>query len=221
MLAAAASGSAHEGNWLIADVQSAGRGRMGRAWMSPPGNLYASGLVTLRPDDPAAPTLAFVAALAAYDALSPLIPHGGLVLKWPNDLLAGGAKIAGILLERASDAVVIGIGINLAHHPQNLERPVTSLAALGIAPPAPPAFLERLADIFAQWLARWRIEGLAPTRAAWLERAHPIGTALSAALPDGSRVDGLFDGLTSDCALQLRLPDGAIRAIHAGDVFLI
>ena len=137
-------------------------------------------------------------------------------IKWPNDLLVRGAKLSGILLERAVDAVVIGVGVNLAHHPQKLDRPATSLAELTGAAPDPDAFTETLADSFARWLERWRMEGLAPIRARWLAAAHPLGTALSTAAGDG-----LFEGLDETGALRLRLADGTVRVIHAGDVFLL
>lgn len=218
MLGLARSGVA-EGLWLRAERQSSGRGRQGRAWVSPVGNLSASTLVRLRATDPQAATLALVAAVALEEAVSVYLPARG-ALKWPNDLLIDGAKVSGILLERADDAVVIGIGVNLAHHPEGLERPTTSLAAQGVTPD-PAEFLETLAECFGRWLSRWRGEGIAPVRARWLERAHPIGTALTAALPDGSAVDGLFQGLDADGALILRLADGTARVIHAADVFLI
>lgn len=241
-----ASAGASEGSWLRAERQTSGKGRQGRAWDSPPGNLYASTLVRLRPADPPAATLALVAAVALEEAvrvfLLPLHPSeswglsatqhapkakdpsfrsgDGLVIKWPNDLLLDGAKLSGILLERAGEAVVIGIGVNLAHHPDLADRPTTSLAAHATAP-APPAFLEVLAETFARWLARWRSEGLDPVRLRWLDRAHAPGTALIARLPHGDAIEGLFDGLTADGALILRLASGARRVIHAGDVFLI
>lgn len=218
MLARVAQGAA-EGEWLRAGRQTAGRGRQGRGWESPPGNLFASTLVRLRPSDPQAATLALVAAVALDEAVSVFLPSGGM-LKWPNDLLIGGAKLSGILLERSGDTVVIGFGVNLAHHPDNLDRPVTSLAAHAPAP-EPQVFLETLAETFARWLSRWRSEGLDPVRERWLARAHRPGTALTARLADGSNVDGLFDGLDSDGALILRLADGTARVIHAGDVFLI
>lgn len=187
--------------------------------MSEAGNFYGSTLVRLRPADPPPPTLALVAGVAVEEAVA---AHGGtaLALKWPNDLLLDGAKIAGILLERAGDAVVIGCGVNLAHHPSLAERPTTSLADHG-ATVDPAVFAETLAESFARWLARWRGEGLAPIRQRWLERAHPVGTALTARLPDGTSVDGLFDGLDSQGALILRLADGGRHVMHAGDVFLI
>jgi len=142
-------------------------------------------------------------------------------LKWPNDLLIGGAKLAGILLEGTGETVVVGIGVNLAHHPEGLDRPVTSLAAQGLEAPDPALFLEDLAAAFQRWLERWRNENFASVRTAWLARAHPKGTALTANLPDGESIDGLFDGLDADGALILRLADGTARVIHAGDVFLI
>ena len=260
MLALARSGAA-EGLWLRAERQTGGRGRQGRAWDSPGGNLYASTLVRLRATDPSAATLALVAGVAVeecvglwHSAWSNFPRHPGHVpgsssgpsdrlnsearradqpwtpeqvrgdvgpsLKWPNDLLIDGAKLAGILLERADDAVVVGVGVNLAHHPDLADRPATSLAEHGVDVSA-AAFLDTLAEAFARWLSRWRGEGLAPVRARWLERAHPPGTALIARLPDGSAIDGLFEGLDTDGALILRLAGGERRVIHAGDVFLL
>jgi BirA family transcriptional regulator, biotin operon repressor / biotin---[acetyl-CoA-carboxylase] ligase len=209
-----------EGAWLRAEQQTGGRGRMGRGWASPPGNLYASTIVRLQPHDPAAPTLALVAAVALVDVVRAYAPCVAVVIKWPNDLLIGGAKLAGILLERAGDAVVVGIGVNLSHHPEGLDRPSTDLAAQGHQVD-PAAFTQDLAAGFARWVARWRSEGIAPVRVAWLSAAHPLDTALVANLGDGDTVEGLFDGLTEDGALRLRLADGAVRVIHAGDVFLI
>lgn len=219
MLALAASDAA-EGLWLRAVRQSGGRGRQGRAWQSPAGNFYGSTLVRLRSGDPAAATLALVAAVALADAVRVHAPTPALSIKWPNDLLLGGAKLAGILLERTGDVVVVGAGVNLAHHPVDLDRPVTSLAAHGPAP-EPGVFAQTLAECFARWLGRWRGEGLGVIRDAWTARAHPPGTALVASLPDGERVEGLFERLDAAGALILRLADGRVRAIHAGDIFLI
>ena len=220
-LAALARSGAAEGLWLRAERQTGGRGRQGRAWYSPEGNLYASTLVRLLPGDPPAPTLALVAAVALHAVAGLFAPEAALTIKWPNDLLAGGAKLSGILLERVEDAVIVGFGVNLAHHPEDLERPATSLAALAGAAPEPAAFAEALADVFARWLGRGRAEGIGPIRAAWLAAAHPIGTALAAASGDGATIHGLFDGLDAQGALRLRLADGATHVIHAGDVFLI
>lgn len=207
-----------EGLWLRAERQTAGRGRQGRAWTSPAGNLYASTLVRLRSSDPPAATLALVAAVALHEAVG--VFGVAAQLKWPNDLLIAGAKLSGILLERSDDAVVIGIGVNLSHHPDLPDRPTTSLAAHD-AQVAPDAFLDVLAEAFARRLTRWRGEGIAAIRAAWLAAAHPAGTALSVRLPDGSAYDGLFDGLDPDGALILRLASGQRHVIHAADVFLL
>jgi len=142
-------------------------------------------------------------------------------VKWPNDLLLSGMKLAGILLERIGEVVVLGFGVNLASHPPDLERPATSLPATDIAPPTPGAFAEELAEAFAGWLARWRGEGLAVICEAWLARAHPVGMALVARLGNGEEVAGAFDGLAEDGALRLRLVDGTLRTIHAADVFTL
>jgi BirA family biotin operon repressor/biotin-[acetyl-CoA-carboxylase] ligase len=219
MVALAKAGAA-EGDWLRADRQAAGRGRQGRDWISPPGNLYASTLVRLRPGDPGAATLALMTAVALDEAVRTFLDDCRLTLKWPNDLLLDGAKLSGILLERVDEAVVIGIGVNLAHHPDLPDRPTTSLAAHDVVV-EPATFLDVLAEAVARWLSRWRGEGLAPVRARWLARAHPAGTALAARLPDGSAIDGLFDGLDADGALVLRLASGERHVIHAADVFLL
>ncbi|MEO5493475.1 MAG: biotin--[acetyl-CoA-carboxylase] ligase [Sphingomonas sp.] len=218
MIALAASGL-EEGVWLRADRQTSGRGRQGRAWVSPTGNLYVSTLVRIRPSDPPAATLALVAAVAIEEAVGAYLP-GAARIKWPNDLLIDGAKWSGILLERAGAAVVIGFGANMAHHPTDTDRVATSLAAHGIAVD-PADFIETLAEAFARWVERWRGEGIDVVRRRWVERAHPAGTPLTARLPDRSTIDGLFDGLDAEGALILRLADGTRRVIHAGDVFLL
>lgn len=215
-----ARAGAEEGLWLRAERQTGGRGRQGRRWASPAGNLHASTLVRIRSGDPPPATLALVAAVAVAETVGAYLAVDAAQLKWPNDLLLDGAKLSGILLERADAAVVVGIGVNLAHHPHDTDRRATSLAAHGVTPD-PADFAETLAAAFARWLGVWRGQGLAPVRARWLERAHPAGTALSARLPDGSAIDGLFGGLDGDGALILRLADDTSRVIHAGDVFLI
>lgn len=213
----------NEGFWLRADRQSFGRGRQGRAWESASGNLFASSLVRVRANDPAASSLALVTSLALYDAVHAFLDKEKremLSLKWPNDLLLHGAKLSGILLEREDDAIVVGIGVNLAHHPEGLDRPVTSLAAHGL-PPAPDIFLRELADHFARWVGLWRESGLSRIRTEWLAKAHTVGTELSVHDPSGERLNGVFDGMTEDGALRLRLADGSVHVMHAGDVFLI
>lgn len=220
MIALAREG-ASEGLWLRAERQSGGRGRQGREWLSVEGNLYASTLVRLQHGDPPAATLALAAAVALHEVASAYAPDAAIQIKWPNDLLAGGAKLSGILLERLDDAVVIGFGVNLAGHPEDLERPCASLRALTGSAPDARSFLEELAASFARWLSRWRQEGLAPVRSAWLAAAHPPGTALSTSTASDAWVEGLFDGLDQSGALRLRLADGTSHVVHAGDVFLI
>lgn len=193
---------------------------MGRDWQSPSGNLYASSIVRLRPADPQPATLALVAAVALRETLTGVAPATDFTIKWPNDVLAGGAKISGILLERAGDAVIIGFGVNLASHPASLDRPTISIAGLGFGPPDPGVFCARLAEAFAHWLGIWRVDA-GDVMAAWEAAAHPRGTSLAVALGDGEHVDGRYDGLTPGGSLRLRLADGSIRAIHAGDVFLL
>ncbi len=221
LLLRAAQG-APEGLWLRADAQDGGRGRLGRSWESPKGNLFASTIVRLRDTDPSPAGLAFVTAVAAYDAVRHMAPQVDIRLKWPNDILAhDGSKLCGILLERAADAVVVGIGLNLVWHPHNLDRKVSDLFTLGAAPPDAQTAVEVVAEAFARYLNVWRLSGLGTIVRHWDAHAHPRGTALSAKLPDGEEVNGLYTGLDDDGALRLRLADGSIRAIHAADVFLI
>ena len=112
--------SAAEGDWLVSLDQTAGRGRQGRAWLSLPGNFYGSTLVTLRSGDPAPQTLSLAAGLALIEGIDVTVPGQPLLLKWPNDLMLGGKKLAGILLERSGDRVAVGFGVNLAAAPQLL-----------------------------------------------------------------------------------------------------
>jgi BirA family transcriptional regulator, biotin operon repressor / biotin---[acetyl-CoA-carboxylase] ligase len=195
---------------------------MGRDWESPTGNVYVSTIVRLKPADPPAPILAFLAAVAVQQTLALVAPGIAFQIKWPNDILSiDGAKISGMLLERSGDAVIVGIGVNLASHPEGLPRPVTSLAALGVVPPAPQIFVERLAAQFAALIDQWRLLGVGSILSLWRQYAHPVDTALSVHLPDGESLQGHYDALGDDGAMKLRLADGAIRAIHAADVFLV
>jgi BirA family transcriptional regulator, biotin operon repressor / biotin---[acetyl-CoA-carboxylase] ligase len=218
MLALVEQGIA-EGSWLRAGRQTGGRGRMGRAWESPAGNLYASTLVRIGPNDPPAHSLALVTANAVHALLAPLCA-GQARIKWPNDILVDGAKIAGILLERVNDAIVIGVGINVVGHPTGLDRPVTSLAAQRALDVEAGPMLERLAQLFAHWLAIWRAQGLDPVLNHWLLNAHPKGTPMRVVQSDGTQVEGVFETLDAQGMLILRLANGGSRAIHAGDIIL-
>jgi len=209
-----------EGYWLIADRQSAGRGRQGRRWLDAPGNLMGSTVVAIGAGDPAPSTLSFVAALAVYEAV---VLHLGnpraLQLKWPNDLLLGREKLSGILLERIGSAAVIGIGVNLAVAPNLADREASHIGGVGPAP-ARDAFAGDLAASFDRELVRWRQFGTESLLERWLAVGHPLGSPLSVHGSDGARVSGSFDGLEPDGALRLRLADGTCRVIHAGDVVL-
>lgn len=207
-----------DGQWVRADRQTAGRGRRARAWVSEPGNLYASMLARPRAGEGPAPQLSFVAAVALHDALSGWVAPERLTIKWPNDLLLGGVKCAGILLEGEGADTIIGIGVNLAHHPEGTERPATSLAAAGLGPPTPAAFLDRLAARFAHWRAEWGQWGFPAIRSVWLSRAANVGGRVEARL-GVQTLAGRFEDLAEDGALLLRLPDGRLRPIHAGEVF--
>lgn len=204
--------------------QTAGRGRQGKAWISPPGNVYAS--ILLRPGCPAARAaeLVFVAGVAACDALKPLLPDEAPPrCKWPNDLMIRGRKAAGILAEASIDAagicefVVLGIGINVAHYPPDTTWPATSLAANGAGPAAAEDVIERLIAAWDEWHKLWRAEGFVPVRAAWLERAFALGQTIQLSQDRGAR-RGRFLGLDASGALVLETIAGKRETHHFGDV---
>ena len=215
---------APEGLLVWARAQNAGRGRRGRSWVSPPGNVYSS--LLLRPGCPAgeAAQASFVAALAVADTATALLPPGPEVrCKWPNDVLVGGRKVAGILLESHSrmngmvDWLIVGVGINLAHCPDATRLPATALALEG-AVATVEEVLQTYVRAIARWLAVWRGQGFAPVRAAWLERADGLGRAIEVRLADQT-LDGVFEGLDDDGALILKEPTGERRRVSAGEVF--
>ncbi len=209
-----------EGYWLVADRQSAGRGRQGRKWFDGAGNFMGSTLVRVTPRDPSPATLALVAGLAAYEAVVPLLPDpSALRLKWPNDLMLGTAKLAGILLEREGENIIVGIGVNLAAAPELPDRQTIALAAHGPAPDR-DLFAQSLATSFDREVERWRTYGVEPLTRRWESVAHPLGTSLRVEPPGEVQIEGNFAGLAPDGALRLRLADGSTRAIHAGDVSL-
>jgi BirA family transcriptional regulator, biotin operon repressor / biotin---[acetyl-CoA-carboxylase] ligase len=217
MLAMAARGEAREGDWLIAERQTAGRGRMGRTWESPLGNFYGSTIVQLTDLDAAAPSLALVSGFALWCAV-----RGPSELKWPNDLLIHGAKVAGVLLERQQNFVIAGFGINVAVAPPFAGRLTTTVLEHAYVDGQDVAAIESdLVEHFARVLAIWRREGVSAVVKLWTSEAHALGTLLLVTSPDGARIEGQFEGLTEEGALRLRLPAGDIRVIHAGDVFLI
>jgi BirA family biotin operon repressor/biotin-[acetyl-CoA-carboxylase] ligase len=209
--------------WIVARSQNAGRGRHGRQWTSPPGNLYAS-LLLVAPCEPAlAPQLGFVAGLALHDAAARVtgLKPPRLALKWPNDLLIDGAKCSGLLLEGESRAgrfsVVIGLGVNIASCAQGTPYPADRLQAH--APSATiestlVALSETWAARFATWLAPG---GFGPIRQAWLERAAFLGQTITIRPPEGT-VTGTFSGIDPSGRLLLETPAG-VRQFDAGDLF--
>ncbi len=207
--------------WTLADEQIAGRGRHARKWHSPIGNLYATRIVEALPPMVRITGLAFVAALALHDAVSSLLDaqaRHGLMLKWPNDLLAGGAKLAGILieLEAADERIIaaVGIGVNVSAVPH---ESATSLAALGCHASLDEVF-EPLDRAFEARLAEWNGgSGFAAIRAAWLGRA--LGRGEPTTVRTGGKVIcGRFAGLDDDGALLVELDGGAMQRITAGEV---
>lgn len=213
-----AAAGASDGLWVRADHQLGGRGRRGRSWTSETGNLFATTLCRPQPGEGPAQQLSFVAALALDHALQWWVPAERLSLKWPNDVLLDGVKCCGILLEGSEGATIIGFGVNLLHHPEGTERPATSLVTAGIHPPTAVEFAARLRECFTACRAMWRAEGFEPIRERWLGRAADKGGLLAARLGHET-LTGRFDDLGHDGALQLRLVDGSVRAIHAGEVF--
>jgi BirA family biotin operon repressor/biotin-[acetyl-CoA-carboxylase] ligase len=216
---------ASSGLWVWAHSQTGGRGRLGRRWESLPGNLFASLLLLSKSAPGQIAQLGFVAGLALHDAvlgLSGNAPHS-LTLKWPNDLLLDGKKTGGILLEcnaqkNGCQAVAIGIGLNLAAHPDIAERPTTHLAAHGIKA-TPEAALEQLASAFDSWLRVWASgAGFPEIASAWSERALTKNSPIRVKLAD-ELLEGVYLGIDATGALMLELPDGSERCITTGDVF--
>jgi BirA family biotin operon repressor/biotin-[acetyl-CoA-carboxylase] ligase len=208
--------------WITAQSQSAGRGRRGSTWVSMPGNLHATLLLSEPSAQDAAPQLSFVAALALHDAVAECAPQLGpmLTLKWPNDLLLGQAKLAGILIEGESEpafTVAIGIGVNCAGHPADTTYPATDLAAAGAI--APPEILFAALSLSMQRrLAQWqRGAGFAGIRADWLKRAAGLGQDIRVRLPD-AEFSGRFEGLDKAGRLLVLGPAG-LTTVTAGEVF--
>jgi len=204
-----------EGDWLVALEQASGRGRQGRQWVGESGNFFGSTVVQLRSGDPSPPSLSLVASLALIEAVDVALPGLPLMLKWPNDLLLGMSKLAGILLERSGDRVVAGFGVNLGSAPKLDDRDVAALNGELL----PQAFAPLLAGSFARILSLWRSSPPEAFAQAWLARAHPVGTHLTVHGGSGDKVSGTFDGIEPDGALRLRR-DGDVDVIRAGDVEL-
>jgi BirA family biotin operon repressor/biotin-[acetyl-CoA-carboxylase] ligase len=210
--------------WIVADEQTAGRGRSGRSWSSVMGNLYASHIVPLTAPPHTTAQLSLVAGVAVIDAIRTVaapVAITGLRLKWPNDVLLGDAKLAGILIESTSidtrRIAVIGIGVNVAGAPSGIGRAATHINAN-----APNVTRDLLLDCLAAsldvWLETWRDgAGFARVREAWLERGLASGEPISVNTGAGQR-HGTFAGLTDSGALRLATSEGRIIDIDFGDV---
>jgi len=204
--------------WIVAAEQTAGRGRRGRTWISERGNLFATLLISPTGAVEQRMQLSFVAGLAAADTIACYSPDG-VTLKWPNDVLLFGRKVAGMLLESFGPALVVGFGINLAHFPHDTGFPATSLAALVRNAPSPDEAFTRLAAFWNAWYEAWRRDGFAPVRAAWLARASGLGESIRVRVMD-REMNGVFENVDDDGALLLRAANGTLARITAGDVFL-
>jgi BirA family biotin operon repressor/biotin-[acetyl-CoA-carboxylase] ligase len=211
-----AAEGAVDGTVVHADEQTSGRGRMARSWFSPPGNLYMS--ILLRTDLPARRTaeLGFLTAVAVAEAVRALVPAKvPVALKWPNDVLAAEAKISGILVEQADDAVIIGVGLNILEAPSVTGYRTTTIAAQGGIATVDGA-RDKLLERFRRLLDLWTEQGFAPIREAWLALSYPIGSVIKFTGATGP-ITGRFGGLDVDGALLLDTADGPMRFL-AGDV---
>ncbi len=214
----------HEGNiWVVAEQQTEGRGRRGREWVSGPGNLFASLLYGIDCDLATASQLSFVAALAVQDVIADILPSDlRVTCKWPNDILVGDKKISGILLETAgqgaesSSHVIIGIGINVIHHPDNPQYPATNLKDEGGTLEL-EMIMERLAEAMAHWTSLWKKQGFTPICQAWKDKAQGLGQDIIVRLPE-EELQGRFVDLGDNGALILEF-GGEKRHITAGDIF--
>lgn len=226
-----AEGGGSHGAVIWAKRQTAGRGRMGRHWVSAEGNLFCSVLLAPHCDVATASQLAFVTAVAAIETLAPILPDGGeLTCKWPNDILLNGKKIGGILLESFETAdmtpghnrmvrwVIVGVGINIESCPENTDIPATFLKEAGVEIISAKIVLSRFIHHFITTYDLWAKRGFAPVRRKWLEHAFRKGESIEVRLPKETHV-GIFEGIDTSGHLLLK-PSGKRRmSISAGDVF--
>jgi BirA family biotin operon repressor/biotin-[acetyl-CoA-carboxylase] ligase len=221
---ALARAGAAKGTLVWAGEQTAGRGRRGRLWLSPPGNLYLSLVMRPAVTPASAAQLGFVTSLALAEGIGSLCgPSLDIRCKWPNDILAAGRKLAGILLEseitenETIDFVVIGAGANLASRPRDVEYPATSLAEQEFPGIDPERLLQAYIRRFDCWARIWRAQGFAPIREAWLARAAGLGEEIRVRL-ERATLFGRFLDLDDDGALLLGMEEGP-RRISAGEIF--
>jgi BirA family biotin operon repressor/biotin-[acetyl-CoA-carboxylase] ligase len=213
--------------WIVARRQNEGRGRRGRQWESQEGNLFSTLLQLTRKSPAEAAQVTFVAALAIADLLDAYAPPSLVTIKWPNDVMLAGQKTSGVLVESGAHEtgglwLAVGVGVNLAHAPKGTERPATALAhhlrGDVTASPTVEAAVARLAGAFDVWMTRWETLGFQPILDAWRARTPGLDGPAVARL-GRETVEGLAEGVAPDGALKLRLADGSLRLISAGDVF--
>lgn len=213
--------------WITARCQTAGRGRRGRQWGSDSGNLFTSLLLLTQKSPAEAAQLTFAASLAVADLLDRYVPPALVTIKWPNDVLLDGRKTSGILIESGPAPsgglwLAVGIGVNLSHTPGDTERPATCIAehlAHGVvSAPTVDEAARALAETFSAWLERWTTLGFQPILDAWVARTPGLHGPCTARLTNET-LTGVADGVEADGSLRLKLPDGSLRVISAGDVF--
>jgi BirA family biotin operon repressor/biotin-[acetyl-CoA-carboxylase] ligase len=213
--------------WIAARRQTAGRGRRGRQWGSDSGNLFTSLLLLTQKSPAEAAQLTFAASLAVADLLDRYVPPALVTIKWPNDVLLDGRKTSGILIESGPAPsgglwLAVGIGVNLSQTPGETERPATCIAehlAHGVvSAPSVDEAAKALAETFGVWLDRWTTLGFQPILDAWIARTPGLHGPCTARLTNET-LTGVADGVEADGSLRLKLPDGSLRVISAGDVF--
>ena len=219
-----AQAGSFEDCWIVADEQTAGRGRLQRNWASPKGNLFCSGLFREPGGLRIAGRVPFAAALAVSDTALQFAPDADIRLKWPNDVRVRGAKVSGILIETGKDAeglwIVAGMGVNVAETPPGAGQPATSLRQLSPGQDFDAkAVFDVLSRRFMVRLNQAR-EDFEPVRRDWLSRAEGLGQTVRVT-PNGVPLEGIFEDMAPDGGLILRLPDGSQQTIRAGDVQLV
>lgn len=211
--------------WIVAGTQTSGRGRQGRKWVSESGNLYASLLFRprLKPADLAA--LPFVISLAVRDSILRMGVEEGLVkCKWPNDILVSGKKVSGILIETCSEGsedvghVIVGIGINLLHHPQEAQFPATNLKTVSSKVTPPEQAISILASSVKEQLDAWRIDDFETIRQNWQACAWGLGEKHRIRTSE-SDYEAQLLGLNTQGGLEVSLENGEKRTIYAADIF--
>ncbi len=210
--------------WFVALSQSAGHGRRGREWVSQEGNMFASLLVCPNVRAQKAAELSFITSLAVSDAIKNLSGIGmqEINVKWPNDVLIDGKKVAGILLEAVGNpenpSIIVGVGVNVAHHPDDVNYPTNDLQRIGGFKYLPSDVFVRMAEAFEFFYKFWQAYGFASVKRLWMAEAYGVGKTITVNLPSGS-VEGVFEDLSDDGGLVLKKPDGNQEIIYAGDVF--